>query len=313
MLRQFVGSEERDDIDPTRYDGFGNAIASAGDVNGDRRSDIIVLAPASKNWTGYASVYSGLDGTRLLSLNGERERAHSLAGRVGTVGDIDRDGCDDVFVECGNGDWTLVYSGKTGMKLFTSSDASTPFAWTVLDSIHRFVGDLDRDGKDDWLESTKDDVLRVKSGRDDKTLLTFDANLPAPWRFDRAGAAGDINGDGVPDLWICSDIGTEAAAKIAESRAESAPRKDSRAPRESRPASNSHPVRRRLRIVSGIDGSELQRVESPWWELARYGVAGVGDLDGDGRGELVIGFHESNYLGTCGGSVFVLSFPASKR
>jgi hypothetical protein len=314
MIHQFFGSEEITDSDGFGFDAFGSAIANAGDVNGDGRRDVIILAPRWKDSTGYANVYSGLDGSLLQHLPGEVKRAHYLeVDQVGTLGDVDGDRCDDVFVECYDLSATLVYSGKTGKQLLAGAHASTPLARGVLEGIHTFVGDVNRDGIDDWMQFRQNSVLRVNSGKDNSVLLTFEANRSAPGYYDGAGGAGDINGDGVVDLWVRSDVSDSSKAMETESRTASATSTESRVKNESRPAPTTFPPQRRLRIVSGVDGSELQRVESPWWEFARYGVAGVGDLDGDGRGELVVGFHESNYLGTCGGSVFVLSFPASRR
>src|SRR5262249_3101322 len=56
---------------------FGNHVSGAGDVNGDGFSDVIVGAPgkpdARKN-PGHAYVYSGKDGSLLLTLTGEHAR-----------------------------------------------------------------------------------------------------------------------------------------------------------------------------------------------------------------------------------------------
>src|ERR1035441_5727828 len=52
-------------------DDFGRHVAGIGDVNGDGYADVLVGAPNHSEKTGRAYVYSGKDGSVLLTLNGE--------------------------------------------------------------------------------------------------------------------------------------------------------------------------------------------------------------------------------------------------
>ena len=108
-------------------DYFGGAVAAAGDVDGDGTGDVIVGAWNGRNdedvETGLAHVFSGRSGKRLYVLAGRHE--HDLFGTaVGTLGDVDNDGKDDVFVGAPQNSkegvgYVSVFSGRDGSTLFT--------------------------------------------------------------------------------------------------------------------------------------------------------------------------------------------------
>lgn len=67
----------------------------------------------------------------------------------------------------------------------------------------------------------------------------------------------------------------------------------------------------RIRIFSGGDASEITRVESPIHSFFVAGVHGVGDLDADGRDEVVIAISDDQIGGGTqgfepGGEVFLV-------
>lgn len=85
-----------------RGDGLGNAVASAGDVNGDGFSDVIVGAWAgpSGQQRGRANVYFGgssMDPLADLELAGEGP-GERFGWSVASAGDVNQDGYDDLII-----------------------------------------------------------------------------------------------------------------------------------------------------------------------------------------------------------------------
>ncbi len=79
---------------------FGEAVSTAGDVNGDGYSDVVVGAPGYDNLTGrtylYLSSGSGLSAIPVLTVTGEA--TGSIFGyAVATAGDVNSDGYADVI------------------------------------------------------------------------------------------------------------------------------------------------------------------------------------------------------------------------
>jgi hypothetical protein len=112
-------------------DGFGTAVAGAGDLNGDHRADFIVGAPygvaGGQANAGYALVLSGKDGRRLYLFEGSRFEGAEHAGWTGAAvaggADINGDGVPDLLV--GSPEWfggeVAAYSGKDGSRLLLLS------------------------------------------------------------------------------------------------------------------------------------------------------------------------------------------------
>jgi hypothetical protein len=76
---------------------FGCAIASAGDVDGDSVSDILIGAQGQQSTTGRAELYSGSDWSRLQTFSGDV--LQDLFGKsVAGVGDTNGDSVPDVLI-----------------------------------------------------------------------------------------------------------------------------------------------------------------------------------------------------------------------
>jgi hypothetical protein len=95
----FVGTGEDEDHR------FGYAVASAGDVNSDGYDDVIIGAYGFGNGTGRAYVYGGglegLSASPIFTATGE-SLSSWFGGSVGTAGDVNRDGYDDIIVGAQN-------------------------------------------------------------------------------------------------------------------------------------------------------------------------------------------------------------------
>jgi hypothetical protein len=135
---------------------FGVSVA-IGDVNGDGKGDVAVGATVENvgGNRGRAYVFSGVDGSVLLTLDPPNPQPDTAFGRGMAIGDVNGDGNGDIavgapIVDVGaNADQgqAYVFSGVGGSLLFTvdtpNPQASVSFGMTVA------VGDANGDGKGD--------------------------------------------------------------------------------------------------------------------------------------------------------------------
>ena len=256
-------------------DFFGSAVASAGDVDRDKRADILVGAELNADAAlraGKVYVFSGRTGAKIRELQ-LGDQGDLFGSAVDSTKDLNRDHVPDHIVGArggglvgpGNGPGRVyVFSGRTGDLLFeiparpTSADLGFFFV--------AGVGDVNRDRTPDVYAADFNDSTHgpstgraaVYSGRDGSELLS--------WVGTEAGAglgpgreAGDVNRDGRPDLAIgsySSSAGAPNAGKID--------------------------------IFSGRDGSRLRSITSLTEnEQLGFDAVGIGDVDRDHRADLL--------------------------
>jgi hypothetical protein len=236
-------------------DFFGWSVDGAGDVNGDGRADLIVGASKDDNngdRSGSVRVFSGLDGSILYTFNGDNE-LHALGSSVSGAGDVNGDGVADLIA---SGHYVRVFSGLDGSILYTfnggfsSGDVSE-------------AGDVNGDGYADLVAGTPFDqggsALVVFSGLDGSILYTLYGT--GGYLGTSVSGAGDVNGDGYADLiggaWADATNGPAAGAAL---------------------------------VFSGLDGSLLYTFygDSAGDRLGSS-VSGLGDVDGDGKSDLLVG------------------------
>jgi len=179
---------------------FGNEVATAGDVNGDGFSDIVVGAPWWKNGAtteGRAFLYYGSPTARTSMTSDWTFEGDLTEGFVGAktvlVGDVNGDGYGDVAI---NDENLHVFHGSA------SGPSLTP-DWSVITLAgHRLAaaGDVNGDGYADIVaEDSPNAVVYYGSatgmGPGGSTALTN----PSSPLFDLAWA-GDVNGDGYSDV-----------------------------------------------------------------------------------------------------------------
>ncbi|MCB9979441.1 MAG: FG-GAP repeat protein [Rhodospirillales bacterium] len=157
--------------------GFGHDVLSVGDMNGDGRSDVLVVDDTGANNPDHAYVFygaSGVTGLDTASLNGSNgftingTNANGLSLKSGgAVGDFNGDGRDDFAVvvgdSSGNNDIYVIY-GRDNMaainngvlRLSDLQDNRIAFhmVWNGLDGESISIsaaGDVTGDGRDDML------------------------------------------------------------------------------------------------------------------------------------------------------------------
>lgn len=268
-------------------DFLGSDAHAAGDVNGDGVVDFIAGSPGNDSQgfaAGQAIVFSGSDYSVLYRFYGSAAN-DQFGEHVCGAGDVNGDGYADVVVgsryfdvsdASGN---AVVYSGQDGSVLYTFAGTVDP---NFISSPVAGVGDLDGDGYDDVLVGEprvsggglERGRARVHSGFDG-SILQEHTGVDLEQMGYSVGAAGDVDHDGTPDF-------------IVGSRGQLLPG--------------------RAWVYSGADGSLLHQFASPQTPDG-FGkdVSGVGDVNGDGHSDVIIGSPEDPTNGPASGAAFVYS------
>jgi hypothetical protein len=250
-------------------DRFGHAVASAGDVNGDGRRDILVGAITNDHRglnSGRAYIFSGLDGALIRELNAEAAGDQFGSG-VGGLGDVNSDGVPDQIVAAraaphadGLGK-AYVFSGSNGEPLWERN--SRPGASQYGQFFVAGVGDVNLDGiPDAYVADVGHNVSQgwvyVYSGDNGDIIHEF-PGMPGEGLGCGRGA-GDVNGDGYADLVIGAWTNSEGA-----------------------------PNGGKVYVRSGRDGSVLRTITSTVaGEQRGYDAVGLGDINADHRIDFLV-------------------------
>jgi hypothetical protein len=198
---------------------LGAAVGSAGDVNRDGYDDIIVGAPRSDR----AFVYHGSSAGPSFAPDWLIQVDHSRLGHsLGTAGDVNGDGYDDVIVGAPLFDSLYVDQGRAYVYLGGPAGLSHPWAWTAdgTQLRERFgwsvgaAGDVNGDGFDDVIVGAcfaevgmvngglAQVFLGSATGPEPTPVWSFAGNDPDGCLGDAVGTAGDVNGDGFDDIVV---------------------------------------------------------------------------------------------------------------
>jgi len=278
---------------------LGVSVASAGDVNNDGFSDIIIGSPAvnrfvdsSNPFPGRAYVYSGLTGETLYVFTGEANFDH-FGTSVSGAGDVNNDGFDDLIVGApynDSGDFrsgrAYVYSGQTGSIIYTFTGiGGTSFGSNeLIGGSVSSAGDVNNDNYDDVIVgSFRSDNVVVYSGIDGDTLYLLSKGLCCDDFGYSVAGAGDVDNDGFSDFII-------GAPAI-----------------NSNDNQNNHEPGAAF-VYSGASGNIIYAFtgEAEDDEFG-FSVSSAGDVNNDGYDDLIIGARSNTAGGLLAGRAYVFS------
>jgi hypothetical protein len=275
---------------PTPFGFFGGSIASVPDCNGDGIADVLVGAPNEGELfasSGKAYLYSGANGVLLQDFVSPHEEADGNFGEsVAGVPDVNGDGRGDLLIgapdEDPGGVATPDDAGRAYIFSGLSGDLLVELRSPVQQTDGEFGGavaglaDINGDGRGDVAVGGQDETAGADPARCGRVYIYSGASgqflrsirPPTPEQGGQFGCAvaavPDANGDGTNDLVVGargeSSLGVAAAG--------------------------------RAHLYAGGTWGRLRTYNSPGRETGgRFGhwVDGVASIDGDGRGDVVVG------------------------
>lgn len=273
------------------FDGnFGRAVSGIGDLNGDGLGDVIVGAPHESPGgvadAGRAYILAARTGLLLNTLTSPQPELNGSFGiRVSSIPDITGDGSDDVVVGAwgespgsspSNAGRAHIYDGWSGAFLRTLVSPNEQFEGYFGTSVSG-ITDVNGDGRGDVVVSAD-----------------FEGPSPSPFR---AGRAYIFDGFTGTVLWTLVSPNEDTGGEFGWS-VSGIPDVDGDGRGDvivgaflENPGSSPNNCGRAY-IYSGSTGALLRTLASPTQQTdGRFGfsVSGIGDLDGDGRGDVIVG------------------------
>ncbi len=210
------------------WSGFGTAVASAGDVNNDSYSDVIIGYPGLSNpQEGEGRVFVYLGSSTGLAADPVWQYENNIAGSelgesVASAGDVNNDGYSDVIVggfkyanpDTREGVAYLFLSSASGLSLTPDWFIEGNQAYAELGQSVASAGDVNQDGYDDVLVGAPwyshgenfEGIAYLYFGSSTGLLASpvyiAEANQASANLGYYAVSAGDVNGDGRADIIV---------------------------------------------------------------------------------------------------------------
>lgn len=287
----------------------GDSLAGAGDVNGDGLDDMLVGAPDNDDGPGdnpgAAYLILGTATPRSANLSAavefSGETPNGIAGAVAGAGDVDGDGYDDMLIGAYNDDGVGAAYLVSGSSSPTSTSLSTAVKYVgeaAGDDAARGIagaGDVDGDGYDDLVIGAYGNnaggidaggVYLVLGGTtlSSSTLATA-VKFQGAAAYDYAGfavaGASDVDGDGYDDFLVGAqgDGGGAGAAYLVLGSATP---------------------------TAGNLSSSISYTGEGANDAAGISVAGAGDIDHDGYGDVLVGAYANDDGGNTAGAAYLV-------
>lgn len=255
---------------------FGSQLVVLGDSGGDGISEFAVGSPgydsvALGEQVGRVSVVDGATRSVILTIDGEAAGAE-YGAVLAALSDINNDGHDEVVLGVPSQERAVIYSTADGAVLHDLSGLGSGFGTAVA-----AIPDLNADSIPDFAVGKRfgpgGPFVTVRSGDDASELL----NLPGPIGSQfgsQVAHAGDINGDGIPDVAVGAPEDNPGGVSAAGS----------------------------VFFHSGSDGVLLAQARGEEAN-GRFGahLAFLGDVDGDGVGDTLIGSEDEELVAVFSG------------
>lgn len=273
VLGELHSWRSQDLISPQANSAFGKSLACAGDVNGDGYSDVIIGAFEADLETGAVYVYEGgAAGLSEADTRGFRVSFfdHEAGRSVAGAGDVNGDGFADIIAGLGSPKGAGVYLGSTeGVSYLADfslveQEEGSGFAKKVAGA-----GDVNGDGFSDVIVGAPEAgsgsgaaylYLGGAGGLSTTPVNTLKVASAKQLGFS-AASAGDLNGDGFGDVVVgAPDLASGTGSAYIY-----------------------------LGKSSGLDIANPILLSNPDFRYFGHSVAGAGDVNGDGFGDLIIG------------------------
>jgi hypothetical protein len=260
---------------------LGQSVAGGGDFNKDGIDDVIIGVPRDDSNKGSVYVLYGSDnpdGVKDIVLKGDDTQTY-FGKSVSFAGDMNNDGADDIIVGVNThliGNAYIFYGGDTPVTNYSLKLTGKASGDRFGNSVSA-AGDVDNDGYDDVIvgaynsevSTGKSYLYRGGATPDDIDDITYKGEGSGNYYGREMSVIGDINSDGYDDF-IVGATGYDGSSGAAY-------------------------------LYLGSDSPDKEfKVTGGIYHNLGYGVSGLGDINGDGYDDFVVGTNKNKayiYLG----------------